>query len=170
VPPPTARILEGRRRFDLNGTTVWIPDEAMERDLLVRHFARHAGLQAILHLDLLLILGEGQYDHPLGAFVRDDLARLGLPSVITGPDRWRHAPPRRWMAARSFAQRREIGSPAVYQLVSALALARTSAGAIREILRYLWPSSPSQHWRGEAGTWWGGRTWRLRRLRKLVGS
>lgn len=168
--PPTSLILQGRRRFDSDGVQVWIPGEGMEIDLLIRHFARHAGLQAILHLDLLLMAGEETHTHPLGALVRDDLARLGLPLRIDGPDRWRLGPLRSWMAVRNFAQRREIGAPAVYQAVTALALSRSPMGASREILRYLWPRTPSSQWRAEAATRWGGLTWRLRRLRRLTVS
>ncbi|MEO8202130.1 MAG: nucleotidyltransferase family protein, partial [Gemmatimonadota bacterium] len=112
--PGVAEVLASRRRFSGECGAVWVPSIALERDLLIRHYLRHGGNQAILLLDLLLHLrGEG-LTHPLGALVGNDLARLGFERQVNGPRPWRQQMLARWMASRDFETRRaaRVISPA----------------------------------------------------------
>jgi len=160
--PPASLILDSRVRYHSAVGALWIPDPVTERDLLIRHYCRHAGSQAILLLDLLLHLRGSRMQHELGALVALDLGRLGMEPVIAGPTRIRHAPLRRWMARRTFHERRlaRHKSP----LGTSLALARGPGAIAEEVLGFAWPRFPTPRWRREDDPTRGVPLWRLRRL------
>jgi hypothetical protein len=160
--PPASRILDSRMRYHSAFGPLWIPDPVIERDLLIRHYCRHAGSQAILLLDLLLHLRGSRMQHDLGALVALDLERLGMEPVIAGPARIRHAPLRRWMARRTFHERRlaRHKSP----LGTSLALARGPGAIAGEVLGFIWPRFPTPRWRRQGDPTRGVPLWRLRRL------
>lgn len=163
--PRTAAILETRARYPAPFGSLWIPDSALERDLLVRHYCRHAGSQAILLLDLLLHTGGAPLEHDLGDLVRVDLERLDLEPSISGPRRLRQQPLRRWMATHTFSERRfaRLKSP----IGIALALSRSPHVLAIEIGRTIWPRFPTRRWRDPADPSRGIAYWRLRRLLRM---
>ena len=163
--PPTRAILDSRQPFESTVGTVWVPEAGVERDLLIRHYLRHGGCQAILLLDLLLHLRGERYSHPLGAFIGDDLVRLGFPRTIDGPRRPRHIVLRRWMAGKDYETRRSsrhgsmVGVP--------LALSRSPLTMIQALARVVWPRHPTPRWRDPHDPSKGTVLWRLRRLASL---
>ncbi|MGH7702973.1 MAG: nucleotidyltransferase family protein [Gemmatimonadales bacterium] len=160
--PPPAIVLQKRREIALDGLTIYVPGAEEERDLLLRHFVKHASAHAILLLDLLLHLGEAPYRHPLGGLVGDDLVRLGLPRSIDGPNRPRIYPLRRWLSHRTFAQRSENRKVTWVLIPGAMASPATFFPWMwRQVL---WPKEPSERWRPVAAGPLGRYTWRLRRL------
>ncbi|MGH7657378.1 MAG: hypothetical protein ACREL6_04020, partial [Gemmatimonadales bacterium] len=112
----TGDVLDSRQLWTGSEAPVWIPGTPDERDLLTRHYVRLAGRQAILLLDLLLHLNGEVMAHPSGAVVADDLERLGLDPSVTGPSEWQLKPLRRWMSARTFAERRRAPTPIAARL------------------------------------------------------
>lgn len=159
--PATSHILDSRILYPSPLGDLWIPDPAVERDLLIRHYCRHSGSQAILLLDLVLHLRGAPMQHELGGLLEADLTRLGLPPLITGPRRLRHRPLQRWMASRAFHERRlaHLKSP----LGMALALARSRA-IPGQVLRFFWPPYPTPRWRNPGDPTRGIPLWRFRRL------
>ena len=163
--PETSAILAGRRRFESRCGAVWIPELGMELDLLCRHYAKHAGWQAILTLDILLHLAGRSYRHEYGTMVGDDLCRLGLPQTVTGPSRWRYLPLRAWMRRRTFAER--IRAEALPRVRLGLAMSASWGKWLRYMGHTAWPTRPSPRWIEAASTPWGRYTWRVRRLLRL---
>ncbi len=155
--PGTAEMLAHRRAW---GEGMWIPSPAHELELLIRHYIRHGGWQAILLLDVLLHLGDTEIDHPLGAILADDLRRLGLPERIRGPGGWTQAPLRRWMGTRTWLERRRARAPIAAQL----ALQHAPSAWMHGVASRFWPARPSARWRELAEHPVGRHTWRLRRL------
>lgn len=164
--PVTSLVLAGRRPLDSPAGRLWIPAAPDELDLLVRHYLKHAGYQAILLLDMILAgraAGEGPtIDHPLGSLIGDDLARLGLERTIDGERRLACQPLRRWMTRRTFEQRRSERHAALVGVP--LALSRSPAAALASLARVVWPRWPTPRWVETSRTATGGFTWRLRRL------
>jgi hypothetical protein len=162
--PETTAILARRRSFESRAGLVWVPAREDEIDLLVRHYLRHAGDQAILLLDLLLALNGERQVHPLGSLVGDDLERLGFGRAIDGPRRWHHAVLRRWMARRTFEERRSERHAALVGIP--LALASSPLTAMGSLARVIWPSRPTPRWLAQSRTA-PGYAWRLKRLVRL---
>lgn len=163
---PTADVvLASRRPFACEAGQVWVPSVGIERDLLVRHYLRHGGSQAILLLDLLLHLGSERYSHPFGALVGDDLVRLGFGRQINGPRRWWHGVLARWMALRGFEDRRMARHVSVAGLP--LALAESHRTALKLLGRVVWPSEPTPRWKSSSSRLPGRWTWRLQRLARM---
>ena len=151
--------------FESEGGRIWIPSAEVEVDLLIRHYLRHAGDQAILLLDILLLLNGQPLTHPLGSLVGDDLSRLGLERTVNGPARWSHAILRRWMGQRSFEQRRSERHAGLMGVP--LALSRSPLVAVKELTRVVWPHRPTPRWVQSSKTSTGRYTWRLRRLARF---
>ncbi|MEP7326829.1 MAG: nucleotidyltransferase family protein [Gemmatimonadota bacterium] len=163
--PLTSQILGSRVRYRSPVGPLWIPGPSIERDLLIRHYCRHAGSQAILLLDLLLALRGSRMQHELGALIALDLDRLDLEPVITGPSKARQAPLHYWMSQRTFHERRtaRLKSP----LGMSLALARSPGAFTGEVLRFIWPRFPTSRWCKPGDPSRGIPLWRVRRLLSL---
>lgn len=145
---------------------VWTPAPDLERELLIRHWIRHAGWQLILLLDILLHLGDSAPAvHPLGAPLADDQRRLGLSPRIGGPSSLALLPLRRWLANHNFAERRLSRRPVRF---SAALAEKVSAREWRSLVAgLLWPAVPSPRWAGLARSGLGRQTWRWYRLLTL---
>ncbi len=165
--PRTADILAHRRAFPISGSTGWLPSAGHEVDLLIRHYLRHAGHQAIWLVDLLLLSAGTPLWHRLGSPIGDDLERVGLPRLVDGPARYSLRPLRRWMARRTFEERHTARH--ISPVGTALALAESPGAASRMLARLAWPSQPTPRWFATSHTSWGRYTWRIRRLFKLGG-
>ncbi|MEO8295968.1 MAG: nucleotidyltransferase family protein [Gemmatimonadota bacterium] len=163
--PEAEEVLASRQMFQSEAGPVPIPSPDVERDLLVRHYLRHGGSQAILLLDLLLHLNGESFAHPLGNLITGDLARLDFKPTITGPETWRHQVLARWMAARTFAERRAARHVSVAGLP--LALARSNGAALLALSRVVWPKYPTPRWRASNRSGFRRWTWRLHRLARL---
>ena len=165
VSPSADVILRSRRPLETAAGVIWIPSVEMERDLLILHYLRHGGFQAILLLDVLLQLEGKPFRHPMGRLVGDDLERLGFRRTIDGPRSLRQALLARWMSARTFEQRRVAQHTSILGLP--LALGRFPIGTFAELARLIWPRHPTPRWRAEAATPAGRYTWRWKRLARL---
>jgi hypothetical protein len=161
----TPAILAARHPFESGAGTIWIPSPEHEADLLIRHYLRHAGDQAILLLDILKLLAGKRLTHPLGALVGEDLTRLGLERTVEGPRRWSHSVLRRWMARRSYEERRAARHAALVGIP--LALARSPLAAAGSLARVVWPARPTPRWIEPSRSGGGRFTWRLRRIVRL---
>ncbi|MGE0353065.1 MAG: nucleotidyltransferase family protein [Gemmatimonadales bacterium] len=160
--PATEALLAARQPCETPAGAVWVAATAPERDLLVRHYVRHSGWQAILLLDLLLHVGEDVLYHPLGAVPADDARRLGLPHRVSGPADWRLRPLRRWLARHPFAGRRLRRRAGTFRTL--LALRATRGSWLTALREHLWPTRPSERWERLAGSTlgrWYWRPWRL---------
>lgn len=160
--PATDALLAARVPCETPAGVVWVAAAAPERDLLVRHYVRHSGWQAILLLDLLLHVGEDVLRHPLGAAPADDARRLGLPQRLQGPADWRLLPLRRWLARHPFAGRRLRRRAGTFRTL--LALRATWGSWLTALREHLWPTRPSVRWERLAGSTlgrWYWRPWRL---------
>jgi hypothetical protein len=172
VPPgmsgtPAEAVLARRRRWDTAAGVLWIPSPEDELDLLVRHYLRHAGDQAILLLDIAMLLEGKGVTHPLGALIAEDLSRLepGRTWGIGGPRRWTQRTLRRWMMRRTFQERRAERHAALAGVP--LALASSPWHAALALLRVAWPDHPTPRWLAASRTGTGRYTWRLKRLVRL---
>jgi hypothetical protein len=165
--PEAGAVLARRRRWDTAAGVLWIPSPEDELDLLVRHYLRHAGDQAILLLDIALLLEGSSVTHPLGALIADDLSRLelGRGGGLGGPRRWSHRTLRRWMMRRTFAERRAERHAALAGVP--LALASSPWHAALALLRVAWPDHPTPRWLAASRTGTGRYTWKLKRLVRL---
>jgi hypothetical protein len=163
--PDVNEILSTRSIFQSDIGPVWIPSPPVERDLLLRHYLRHGGNQAILLLDLLLHLDGDRYHHQLGALISSDLVRLGFDPIIDGPRTLRHQVLARWMRTRTFEERRAARHVSVAGLP--LALARSKRAAFRALTRVVWPRYPTARWRASSRSSAGRWTWRLHRLARM---
>jgi hypothetical protein len=161
----TPAILAARQRFESGAGSIWIPSPEHEADLLIRHYLRHAGDQAILLLDILKLLAGRRLAHPLGALVGDDLSRLGLERTVEGPRRWSHSVLRRWMERRNYEERRAARHAALVGIP--LALARSPLAAAGSLARVVWPARPTPRWIEPSRSGGGRFTWRLRRIARL---
>jgi Uncharacterised nucleotidyltransferase len=165
--PSTRQVLASRKEFPSEVGPLWIPDPATELDLLVRHYLRHGGYQAILLLDLILMVRrmEGPaavVRHPLGALIAADLERLGLRPCVTGEHRIQYRPLATWMARRTFEERRSARHISLVGIP--LALSRSPGAAAAALGRVIWPQRPTPRWLPVSRTRLGRLTWRFRRL------